>query len=73
MLFFPLVALTLFVDPATLIAELHAASTLHVVAALRLLDPDLAEGALLELRPLHELFKSLILFFRLNAHLVLLT
>jgi len=70
---FILVTLTLFVDAATLITELHAASALHVVAALSFLDPDLAEGALLELGPLHEFFKCLILFFRLDAQLILLT
>ena len=70
---FPLEALALFVDPATFIAELHAAAALHVVAALSFLDPDLAEGALLELGPLHEFFKRLILFFRVDAQLVLLT
>ena len=70
---FILVALALFVDAATLIAELHATSALHVVAALSFLDPDLAEGALLELGPLHEFFKRLILFFGLDAQLVLLT
>ena len=66
-------ALALFVDAATLIAEFHAASALHVIAALSFLDPDLAEGTLLELGPLHEFFKRLILFFRLDAQLVLLT
>ena len=44
-----------------------------MVAALSFLDPDLAEWALLELGPLHEFFKLLILFFWLDAQLVLLT
>jgi hypothetical protein len=70
---FILVTLALFVDTATLIAELLAASALHVVAALSFLDPDLAEGALLEFGPLHEFFKRFILFLGLDAQLVLLT
>ncbi len=41
-------ALALPVDPAAGIAELLAASALHVIAALCSLYPDLAEGALLE-------------------------
>jgi hypothetical protein len=67
---FILVALALFVDAATLIAELHAAPALHVIAALSFLDPDLAKGTLLELGTLHKFFKLVILFFWLDAQLV---
>ena len=69
---FILVALALFVDASTLIAEFHATSALHVIAALSFLNPDLAGGTLLELGPLHEFFESLILFFWLDAQLILL-
>ena len=67
-----LTASTLAIDAAAGIAELLAASALHVIAALRFLDPVLAEGALLVFGALNEFFECLFIKVRVLAHLVLL-
>ena len=66
-----LVAAALFVFAATCIAELSATSALHVVAALRLLDPHLAFGALLEFGALGITLEGLVIVARILALLVL--
>jgi hypothetical protein len=58
---FPLATLALIVDPTACIAELHSASALHVVAALRFLHPELALGALLVFGPTDKLFEGFLL------------
>jgi hypothetical protein len=68
-----LVAAALFVFAATCIAELSATSALHVVASLRLLDPHLALGALLEFSALGIALEGLVIVARILALLVLLT
>ena len=68
-----LVARALFVFATTCIAELTATSALHVVAALRFLDPHLALGALLEFGALRIALEGLILVAWIPAILVLLT
>jgi hypothetical protein len=55
------------------IAKLFAAPATHVVASLGLLDPELAEWALLEFSPLHKLLEHFICFVRVFRGLVLLT
>jgi hypothetical protein len=57
----PLAANALIVSPAAGIAELHYASALHVVAALRFLHPELRSGALLEFGSADELFEGFLL------------
>ncbi len=67
-----LVAAALFVFAAACIAELSATSALHVVASLRLLDPHLAFGALLEFRALRIVLEGLVLLLWILGLLVLL-
>ena len=67
-----LTASTLAIDAAAGIAELLAASALHVIAALRFLDPVLTEGTLLVFGALNEFFECLFIEVRVLAHLVLL-
>ena len=54
-------------------AEVPSAAALHVFAALILLDPALAKGALLALLALHKCEELLIIFVPLRTFLVLLT
>jgi hypothetical protein len=58
---FPIAALAVIVNPAAGIAELHSASALHVVAALRFLYPELAFGALLVFGSSDKLFEGFLL------------
>ena len=67
-----LVAATLFVFASACIAELSATSALHVVAPLRLFDPHLAFGALLEFCALGITLEGLVIIARILALLVLL-
>ena len=60
------------IDAAAGIAELLAASALHVIAALRFLDPVLTEGTLLVFGALNEVFECLFIEVRVLAHLILL-
>ena len=62
---------TFLIDASTFVAEFFAASAFHVVTALRLLDPKLAEGALLELISFDKLFKCLVKLVRITIVLVL--
>jgi hypothetical protein len=56
------------IDATALVTELLVASASHVVAALGLLDPELAEGALLELGAPYELVElPITVFFRLQV------
>jgi len=54
----------LLVDAAAGIAEFFAASALHVIASLRFLHPDIAEGALLVLGAADELFEGFLILVR---------
>ena len=64
-------ALAFLVDPSTEVAELFGTPAPHVVAALRLFHPMLAERALLELFPLRKLQEQLIVFVHRVGYLVL--
>ena len=59
-------ALTLKVNATTYVAEVFAASTLHMVAALGFFDPEFAERTHLVLGTFHELLKGLFILVRVN-------
>ena len=53
---------TLFVDASTIVAEMHATLTSHMIASMRLLNPNFALRTLFELTTLNELQKLLVVF-----------
>jgi hypothetical protein len=69
--YFLLAALAVIVNPAAGIAELHTASALHVVAALRFFDPEFAFGALLEFGSADKLLEGFLLAIYVLVRLVL--
>jgi hypothetical protein len=68
-----LTAFTSSIHATASIAELFTAPTAHMVAAFRLLDPIVAEGALLIFGTSHEFFESLIVLVWVSTDLEFFT
>ena len=67
------IALTISVNAATFVAELFAATAGHMVAALRPLDPKVAERALFKLLTLSDCVECIIELFDIVSGEVLVT